>query len=291
MKQIDKYIQSIYKDVVGSRNEVEDLKREMRSHLIEAVEELKAEGKTEEEAIRIAINNFGGESQMIKGLSEFFTVQKKFTTYMLIFSVVFLVLSAIFFITSYSKADDYKEELDQLKLVEEEKEIIMNDVFDVLDATNEVGDKEKYDLLDIFNKYDDKLNLVAVFSAKDVEGWLQDKINAAVKEGPKTHFPIDYTKATIVIGNDKVIEDKAQIVPSNYDKGTVIMANDNWVVQYEYRTSYEKTVEKHLQYTNYGPSIWSFYQFPILFFVLFIVLGGVWLFLNRQNKRLRAVMD
>lgn len=291
MKQIDKYIQSIYKDVVGSRNEVEELKREMRSHLIEAVEDLKAEGKTEEEAIRIAINNFGGRNQMVKGLSEFFTVQKKFTNYILTLSVVFLVLSAIFFITSYSKAQDYKEDVDQLKVVEEEKEIIMNDVFDVLDASNEVGDKEKYDLLDVFNKYDDKLNLVAVFSAKDVESWLQDKNNQAVKEGPDTYFPIDYTNATIVIGNDKVIEDTDKIVPSDYDKGTVIMANDNWVVQYEYKTSYEKMVEKHLQYTNYGPSIWSFYQVPILFAALFIVLGGVWLFLNRQNKKLRAVMD
>ncbi|WP_416729879.1 permease prefix domain 1-containing protein [Fictibacillus sp. JL2B1089] len=291
MKQIDKYIQSIYKDVVGSRNEVEELKREMRSHLIEAVEELKAEGKTEEEAIRIAINNFGGRNQMVKGLSEFFTVQKKFTNYILTLSVVFLVLSAIFFITSYSKADDYKEEVDQLQIVEEEKEIIMNDVFDVLDTSNEVGDKERYDLLDVFNKYDDKLNLVAVFAAKDVESWLQDKNNAAAKDGPDTYFPIDYTKATIVIGNDKVIENTDKIVPSDYDKGTVIMANDNWVVQYEYKTSYEKTVEKHLQYTTYGPSIWSFYQIPILFAALFIVLGGVWLFLNRQNKKLSAVID
>jgi hypothetical protein len=291
LKQIDKYIQSIYKDVVGSRTEVEELKREMRSHLIEAVEELKAEGKTEEEAIRIAINHFGGRNQMVKGLSEFFTVQKKFTNYILSLSVVFLVLSAIFFITSYSKADDYKEEVDQLKVVEEEKEIIMNDVFDVLDATNEVGDKEKYDLLDVFNKYDNKLNLVAVFSANSIDSWLKDKDNAAVKEGPDTHYPIDYTNASIVVGNNKVIEDKDQIVPSDYDKGTVIMANDNWVVQYEYKTSYEKTVEKHLQYTNYGPSIWSFYQIPILFFALFIVLGGVWLFLNRQNKKLRAVID
>ncbi|MBN3553908.1 hypothetical protein JYA63_06515 [Fictibacillus nanhaiensis] len=291
MKQIDKYIQSIYKDVVGSRNEVEELKREMRSHLIEAVEELKAEGKTEEEAIRMAINNFGGRNQMVKGLSEFFTVQKKFTNYILTLSVLFLVLSAIFFITSYSKANAYKEELDQLQVVEEEKEIIMNDVFDVLDTSNEVGDKERYDLLDVFNKYDDKLNLVAVFSAKDVEDWLQDKDNQAVKEGPDTHYPIDYANASIVIGNNKVIEDKDQIVPSDYDMGTVIMANDNWVVQYEYRTSYEKTVEKHLQYTNYGPSIWSFYQIPILFAALFIAFGGVWLFLNRQNKRLSTVME
>ena len=33
----------------------------MKSHLIEAVHELKAKGKTEQEAIEIAINRFGGE--------------------------------------------------------------------------------------------------------------------------------------------------------------------------------------------------------------------------------------
>ena len=78
MKQIDKYVNSIYKDVAGDKQEIEDLRQEMRSHLLEAVEELKVKGKTEEEAIRIAIENFGGKKQIVKGLSEFFKVQKKF---------------------------------------------------------------------------------------------------------------------------------------------------------------------------------------------------------------------
>ena len=71
MKRIDKFVNSIYKDVVGDKQEIEDLRQEMRSHLLEAVEELKGKGKTEEEAIRIAIDNFGGKSQIVKGLSEY----------------------------------------------------------------------------------------------------------------------------------------------------------------------------------------------------------------------------
>ena len=61
MKEIDVFIDSVYQNVGGNKKEIQDLKAEMKSHLIEAVHELKAEGKTEQEAIEIAINRFGGE--------------------------------------------------------------------------------------------------------------------------------------------------------------------------------------------------------------------------------------
>lgn len=289
MKQIDKYVNSIYRDVAGEKQEIEDLKQEMRSHLVEAVEELKAKGKTEEEAIRIAIENFGGKNQIVKGLSEFFKVQKKFTNYVISFALIFLVLGNFFLTTSLSEVKEFNKEVKHLDVVEQEKEDIMNDVFDVLDASNKVTEKEKVQLLDVFKKYQDKLNLVAVFPTAGSEDWLKD--NERVKEGPKTNGPIEYSKAAIVIGNNEVIENKEQIAPSDYDWGTVIMANEQWIVQYEYKTSYEKTIEKYGQLKYYGPTIWSFYQLPILFFSLFIVLGVVWLFLRKQNRRLKGVMN
>jgi hypothetical protein len=68
------------------------------------------------------------------------------------------------------------------------------------------------------------------------------------------------------------------------------MANKRWVIQYEYKSSYEQTIERHHQLTYYGPSTWSIFQAPILLFALFIVLLVFWLFLKRQNKRLKDVM-
>lgn len=289
MKQIDRYVNSIYKDVAGDKKELEDLKQEMRSHLVEAVEELKKQGKSEEEAIRIAIENFGGKQQIVKGLSEFFKVQKKFASYVLSFALIFLVVGLFFLINSLLDVKEHKEELKQLEAFEQEQGTIMNDVFNVLDTSNTVTEKEEVQLLNVFEKYQDKLELVAVFPSKDFEDWLQD--NQSVKQGPVTQFPIEYSKAAIVVGNNEVIENKEQIVPSDYDKGTVIEANEQWIVQYEYKAPYEKEVENYIQLKHYGPSILSFYLLPTLFFALFIVLGVVWLFLNKQNRHLKDVIS
>ncbi|WP_052352755.1 permease prefix domain 1-containing protein [Neobacillus dielmonensis] len=289
MKQIDKYVNSIYKNVAGDKQEIEDLRQEMRSHLVEAVEELKSKGKTEEEAIRIAIENFGGKNQIIQGLSEFFKVQKRFSNYVLSFALIFLVFGIFFLINSFSDGKEFNKEFKHLEAVEQDKGDIMNEAFDVLNASEKVTENEKSQLQDIFKKYNKQLNLLAVFPVSGSEDWLKE--NAVVRDKPTNVYPIAYNKAAIVIGDEGVVNNKEQIVPSDYDLGTVIKANEHWIVQYEYKSSYEKTVEKYHQLKYYGPSVWSVYQLPILFFALFIVLGLIWFFLNRQNRRLKGIMS
>lgn len=287
LKKIDDYVNSIYKDVNGDKKEITELKQEMRSHLIEAVEELKSQGKSEQESIRIAIKDFGGKSQIVEGLSEFYKVQKKFANYVLSFALIFLALGISFSAFSFSEAKKYDEEIKQLEVVEEEKAIIMSEVFGVLNDSTIVTGQEEEQLLRIFEKYQDKLNMVAVFPVSELENWLQD--NQTVIGKPDTHFPIEYSKATTVIGANGVIEDRGQIVPSDYDLGTVIMSNEKWIAQYEYQDSYEFKIEEHFQSKHYGLSNWHFYQFPILFFALFSVLGIVWLFSKIQFRKLKLV--
>ncbi|WP_160672935.1 permease prefix domain 1-containing protein [Clostridium sp. C8-1-8] len=65
MKEIDNYINSIYKNADDDFEEIEEIKNDMRQHLIETVEELKREGKGEAESIKIAIERFG-EAPWIK---------------------------------------------------------------------------------------------------------------------------------------------------------------------------------------------------------------------------------
>ncbi|WP_160672932.1 permease prefix domain 1-containing protein [Clostridium sp. C8-1-8] len=65
MKEIDNYINSIYKNADDDFEEIEEIKNDMRQHLIETVEELKREGKSEAESIKIAIERFG-EAPWIK---------------------------------------------------------------------------------------------------------------------------------------------------------------------------------------------------------------------------------
>ncbi|MFS0603197.1 zf-HC2 domain-containing protein [Peribacillus frigoritolerans] len=221
-------------------------------------------------------------------VSRFFNSQKKLTNYLLLGTLFSLLFGCIFLIHSIIKFSEHRQEVTKLEVVEQEKEAIMDDVFHILGASTEVTEKEKKQLLTIFNKYNKKLNLIAVFPAADIEDWLQE--NASVKQKPTTIYPIEYNEATIIIGNKGILRKNEPITPSGYDLGTVVMAKNRWVIQYEYKSSYEQTIERHHQLTYYGPSTWSIFQAPILLFTLFSVLLILWIFLMRQNKRLKDVM-
>ncbi|MCM3677118.1 zf-HC2 domain-containing protein [Peribacillus simplex] len=221
-------------------------------------------------------------------VSRFFNGQKKLTNYLLLATLFSLLFGFIFLIHSIIKFSEHREEVTKLEVVEQEKEAIMDDVFHILGASTEVTEKEEKQLLTIFNKYNKKLNLLAIFPAADIEDWLQE--NASVKQKPTTIYPIEYNEAAIIIGNKGILRKNEPITPSGYDLGTVVMAKNQWVIQYEYKSPYEQTIERHHQLTYYGPSTWSIFQAPILLFTLFSVLLIFWIFLMRQNKRLKDVM-
>jgi hypothetical protein len=95
MKQIEAFVDEVYHSVGGNKKEIEELKVEMKNHLLEAVHELKSEGKSEEEAINIAIERFGGETEMRSIVSQLFQAQKVFAKRVLYIAVSFLVLTSI----------------------------------------------------------------------------------------------------------------------------------------------------------------------------------------------------
>ncbi|MDR7246896.1 MULTISPECIES: permease prefix domain 1-containing protein [Priestia] len=94
MKKINQFVDSIYSDV--SSKEAEEMKEEMRTHLIETVEDLKLEGKSEKEAIEIALNRFGDEKLITKGLFSLFKEQSTIVKKLFRCSVVLLVVGFIF---------------------------------------------------------------------------------------------------------------------------------------------------------------------------------------------------
>ncbi|MCM3599066.1 permease prefix domain 1-containing protein [Metabacillus idriensis] len=96
MKQIDEFVNSIYENVSGK--EAAEMKEEMRNHLIETVEELKAEGKIEEEAISIAIKRFGDGKQITKGLLSLFKAQNKVVKNLFRLAYVCLIIGLGIFI-------------------------------------------------------------------------------------------------------------------------------------------------------------------------------------------------
>ncbi|WP_027626339.1 permease prefix domain 1-containing protein [Clostridium lundense] len=100
MDRIDKYLNSIYRDIESSSEGTEDLKQEMKYHLIQTVKELQQNGITEEESVRIAIQRFGEEFQIRNELNQVLRFEKLFAKKTLIASFILLAISAILVITS-----------------------------------------------------------------------------------------------------------------------------------------------------------------------------------------------
>jgi hypothetical protein len=84
MQQIDDYIDSLFKNMDKSSIEVQDLKNEMRLHLMESVRELMKEEKSEEESIRIAIERFGDRQTLGKPLEKKYRLYNKFINVLMV---------------------------------------------------------------------------------------------------------------------------------------------------------------------------------------------------------------
>jgi len=97
MKEIEAFVDSVYQNVGGNIKEIQELKTEMKSHLLEAVHELKIEGKSENEAIEIAIERFGGETEMRSVVGQLFKAQKIFSKWVLYTAIAFLLISTLIF--------------------------------------------------------------------------------------------------------------------------------------------------------------------------------------------------
>jgi len=93
VKRIEKFVDSMYLNVEGDQQEINELKAEMTNHLLEAVHELKAEGKTEQQAITVAIKRFGEEKEIRAVIGQLFEIQKVFAKRVLYIAVVCLIVT------------------------------------------------------------------------------------------------------------------------------------------------------------------------------------------------------
>ncbi|UKJ83512.1 hypothetical protein H1W83_28015 (plasmid) [Priestia megaterium] len=105
MKRIEAFVDSMYLNVEGDKQEIRELKAEMKNHLFESVQELKAEGKTEQQAITIAIERFGEEKEMRAVIGQLFEIQKIFAKRVLYIAIVCLILT-ISIVSFLWKIDD-----------------------------------------------------------------------------------------------------------------------------------------------------------------------------------------
>lgn len=166
MKQIDAFVDSIYHGVGGNQKDIKELKAEMKSHLLEAVHELKLEGMAEQEAIDIAIERFGGEKEIRSILAQLFQAQKTFAKWVLYCSIVFLLLSLSIFGFVWQYEEQHSHELS----------VIATQIADELMGKDEVSQEMKKEIARLVDSTD-FISEVSIYNSKNIrsEGkdWVQ----------------------------------------------------------------------------------------------------------------------
>ncbi|MFP9131320.1 permease prefix domain 1-containing protein [Niallia sp. BSM11] len=132
MKQIDLFVNSIYHNVGGNKKEIQELKAEMRSHLLEAVYELKIQGLSEQEAMEIAIERFGGEKELRAVVSQLFKAQRTFAKWVLYLAIVFLCLlifnTGIYYLNTGTSGNTLSDVATDIRDILGNKEVVTPDM-------------------------------------------------------------------------------------------------------------------------------------------------------------------
>ncbi|MCJ8008698.1 zf-HC2 domain-containing protein [Lederbergia wuyishanensis] len=213
-------------------------------------------------------------------IAHFFNAQNKFAKFLHISFWIALIVTLGSFIYSLNVLSDFNEKQKEAQVVEQQKQDIMSKAFATLTTQANIDETA---LQVVFDEYSAQLQHLAVFSTKNIDD------AARLQNGPTNTFPIDYSQAAIVIGeNGKITE---PIIPNDYDIGTVAMANDQWIVQYEYKQSYLKKVENAHQVKYYAPSNWTIFQLPFVFTIITLFILGAYLFQKRITKPVENILE
>ncbi|WP_186673927.1 permease prefix domain 1-containing protein [Sporosarcina sp. BP05] len=201
MKQIEQFVNSIYAHLSGK--EAKELKQEMRSHLLETVEELKAEGKSEQEAVSIALDRFGDEKQITRGLLTMFQSQKKFAKWLLRSAVIFLLVGLVVSVSLFMRDKTYSETLD-----------LMDNLVQSYQTKGEFTSEDELALQDMVernSKWFDNISYFAFIKDSEVDG--KKTSEKLFTQGKK--------------GNGE---------SGTLSQGIIGIDNDNWYVEWEYKT-------------------------------------------------------
>lgn len=158
MKQIESFVDEVYSSVGGNKKEIEELKAEMKNHLLEAVHELKSEGKSEQEAIELAIERFGGEKEMRSVVGQLFKTQKIFAKRVLYIALSFLVLTSIVCVVLWAMDEaDMNENL-----------TVAREIINRLEGNEAISEDMKKGIFALVEDKDQILNL-QIYKMSDVE--------------------------------------------------------------------------------------------------------------------------
>jgi cytochrome c-type biogenesis protein CcmH/NrfF len=158
VKQIESYVEEVYHKVSGKKEEIEDLKAEMKNHLLEAVHELKSEGKSEQEAIKLAIERFGGENEMRSVIGELFKAQKTFAKWVLYLAIGIILFTAAAFGYVWSIEQDNADE----------NSIVASRISEILSDKNSISEEMKTEIRSLI-KGTDQISQLEIYNVSSVD--------------------------------------------------------------------------------------------------------------------------
>ena len=143
----------------------------MKSHLLETVNEIKLQGKTEKEAVRMALERFGDEKQITKGLYGLFKTQKHFAKLLLRISIAFFVIGLIMAVSLIWR--DFQ--------IQQLHQNLSEEVYGVIGEEGLISLETEKSIQSIVGKYSDDINYYALYKNQS-SGELEKIIEFGEKE-------------------------------------------------------------------------------------------------------------
>lgn len=263
MQWVDEFVNSLYEDFDVNDHDVQELKNEMKTHLLDAVKDLQTQGISEDESIKIAVERFGDKKQLTTGLLELFSFQKRFAKNLLRISFIFLVIGLVSWISLFIMEWNYLSTVPSIN----------NKIATLLEHEDQISiDKEKQINL-IIQKYT-KIYNVAIFPVK--LNLVEQQKSAEIYDSldyqlSKALFPVKLN----LVEQQKPVEiyDSSDYQLSNalytYRKN-VDLTSDN---QYRLNTTHLNN-KWIIQVQLMNPS--DYWMIPNYLFIIFGVLFTVW---------------
>ncbi|WP_449536356.1 permease prefix domain 1-containing protein [Ferdinandcohnia sp. Marseille-Q9671] len=253
MKKIEVFVDEVYQGIGGNEKEIQELKEEMKNHLLEAVHELKSEGKTEQEAIELAIERFGGEQEMRSIVRHIFNVQRIFAKRVLHIALSFFVLTSVICVVLWALdvADMKENDAVAEKIIGAEKTV------GILEGKETVSKDAKEEIDALVQNKNQILNL-KIYKMSDVE---------KVSETGTISHHLDEAIPVYRIGKSPSDEKNWMLIDLGY------IDNDNeWYVQMESK-----------QLIAFAPVV------SLIGFAIYATLFTIWATINAyHHKRLNV---
>jgi len=255
MKRLDEYIENLYKNVDKNSKKISELKNEMKAHLLETVNELMEEGKSEEVSIEIALKRFGDAKQMMYEISNVMYTPKKFTKNILRTSIAFLIvgflaLMTLLLVNTYYEFIKSDMENKVFNIVKQDTKI-SSSTMNKLDSVMEVKLKAL------------KLHNFAIFLKENN------------LEPNETDYTYSFKNAVYLYPREATVK---EIIKPNGQKTISTNSSERNDSIYRLEWQYETSAPDYNFYSHLGKNIF------LGCFIIYWVLYGIWAMLNISYK-------